>query len=232
MDYGGRLTDPAWLAFTAVSFLVVIISCSNVANLLLARIAATCTRARDSCVVGSKSRTHCCATSRRERRACILGGTLGLGISLAGIRVVRTIIPKNAMPYWFDYAMDSRVFGALLVVSLGAVLLFGFVTCSSGIAGKRQPGPQGWRSRRQQQPFDRALDDWFSGRSDCPYGDPALICGHRHSHLAAATSLRYALDTPDLVTASITLPPDKYPTPADRVASIVSPGNGLDCFQA
>lgn len=35
-QFFGNLTDPAWIAFTAAGFLVVLISCANVANLMLA----------------------------------------------------------------------------------------------------------------------------------------------------------------------------------------------------
>ena len=216
--YGGRLTDPAWLAFTAVSFLVVIISCSNVANLMLAR---TVQRARELAIRVSlgASRGRIAGQLLVESVVlALLGGTLGLGISLAGIRVVRTIIPKNAMPYWFDYALDSRVFGVLVVVSLGAVLLFGFVPAlQASRANVNQVLKAGGRAGNSS----RSTERWTTGFLAAQFALTVILLSYVVIDVRTSPPpLRSdtALDTPDLVTASITLPPDKYPTPADRVA--------------
>jgi putative ABC transport system permease protein len=125
--YFGRPTDPAWLAFTAVGILVVLISCANVANLMLDR---SLHRTRELAI-----RTSLGASRLRLVRQLLieasllaaLGGTAGLGIAVGGVRAFRQAIPVNVLPYWFDYSMDARVVFALAVVSAATVLVFGLV---------------------------------------------------------------------------------------------------------
>jgi putative ABC transport system permease protein len=125
--YFGSVTNPAWLAFMAVGILVALISCANVANLLLAR---GLHRTREIAM-----RLALGASRRRVARqllieACVLatlGGVVGIGVSVAGVRAFRSLIPENVLPWWFDYSVDSGVLIALAVVSLVTVLIFGLV---------------------------------------------------------------------------------------------------------
>jgi predicted permease len=123
-QYFGRLDDPAWRAFIAAGFLVVLISCANVANLMLAHSTG---RAREFGI-----RTSLGATRRRILQQILIegvvlaaaGATIGFGVSLASVRLFRGAMPQNALPYWIDYSVDARVMAALGAVSLLAVLLF------------------------------------------------------------------------------------------------------------
>jgi predicted permease len=122
--YFGRLSDPAWRAFIAAGFLVVLISCANVANLMLAHATG---RAREFGI-----RTSLGATRRRILQQILIegvvlaaaGATIGFGVSLASVRLFRSAIPQNALPYWIDYSVDGRVIAALGGVALLTVLLF------------------------------------------------------------------------------------------------------------
>ena len=124
----GRLTDPAWLAFMTVGCLIALISCANVANLILANSAR---RAREIAIRSSLG-----ASRRRVLRQLVIegtvlaaiGGALGMVLAMAGVRLFRTAIPPNVLPYWLDYALDLRVFLALVAVSLATVFVFGFPT--------------------------------------------------------------------------------------------------------
>lgn len=126
-QFFGRLTDPAWMAFMAAGFLVMVISCANVANLMLAHSTG---RAREFAI-----RTSLGANRRRILRQLLVegivlagaGAVVGFGISLASVRLFRSAIPPNALPYWMDYSVDLRVITALVLASLLAVLLFALV---------------------------------------------------------------------------------------------------------
>jgi putative ABC transport system permease protein len=122
--YFGRVTEPAWLAFMTAGFLVVLISAANVANLMLARGIG---RAREIAI-----RTSLGATRSRVFRQLLmegvvlatLGGLGGLGVAVVGVRLFRSAMPENALPYWFDYSLDFRIVAALVSVSVLTVLIF------------------------------------------------------------------------------------------------------------
>lgn len=120
-------TQPTWLAFSAAAILILIVTCANTANLMLS---STGRRGREIAV-----RTSLGASRRRivgqilveSLVIAALGGLVAAGVSLAAVRLFRSAIPPGAMPYWFDYSMDSRVLLALLVAAFLSVLLVGLV---------------------------------------------------------------------------------------------------------
>ena len=88
----GRVTDPAWLAFAAVAILVVLISCANVANLMLDR---SLHRTRELAI-----RTSLGASRHRLVRQLLIeatllaaaGGIVGLAIGVGGVHAFRRAI--------------------------------------------------------------------------------------------------------------------------------------------
>ena len=213
----GRLTEPAWLAFMTVGFLVVIISCANVANLMLAR---SLLRAREIAI-----RTSLGASRRRVMRQLLiegivlagLGGLVGLGVAMAGVRMFRAAMPADALPYWFDYSLDGRVISALAAVSLGAVLIFALVPAIQASKTDvnrvlKDGGHSGAGSRTGR---------WTTAFLAAEF---ALVVV-----LLAQLSISFRLGDPrppsdrvintdDVLTATLTLPADTYKTADQRVA--------------
>ena len=213
----GRLTDPAWLAFMTVGFLVVIISCANVANLMLAR---SLSRAREIAI-----RTSLGASRRRVMRQLLIegvvlaaiGGCVGLGVAMVGVRLFRAAMPVDAVPYWFDYSIDWRVLAALAAVSLGAVLVFALV-----------PAIQASKTD-----VNRVLKDGghtSAGRRTGRWTTAFLVAEVALVVVLLAQisiSLRLArpalpsdlvIDTDEVLTAALTLPSDAYKTADQRLA--------------
>jgi predicted permease len=210
----GRLSDPAWRAFITVGFLVLAISCANVANLFLNH---SVERTREIAI-----RTALGATRPRVVRQLLIeagvlaavSAILGLGIAIAGVRLFRGLIPDNVLPYWFDYSIDGRVLAMLVGVSMATVLVFGLIPAVSGsktdvnraLKDNRETGNR--RTRRWTTVFltaEFALAVVMLVQIDL---------GLRLSRPALPSDA--AIDTSEVLTAAITLSGDRYRTPDQR----------------
>src|SRR5689334_15643928 len=122
-DLVGSLATTLWLLQGAVLF-VLLISIVNVANLLLAR---SETRTREVAVRHSLG-----ASRRRLMRQFItesmifglLGGALGILVTVWAVDGVTALIPKSA-PRAAEIALDSSAVAFAVAGSIGAALLFG-----------------------------------------------------------------------------------------------------------
>jgi putative ABC transport system permease protein len=215
--YFGRWNDTVWLAFMAAGTLVVLISAANVANLMLGR---TSRRAREIAIRSSLGAGRLRVVRQLLIEGCVLaaiGGAAGLGLAAAGLRLFRSAIPENALPYWVNYAPDARVIAALVTASLLTVLVFALLpavyasrTSISGVLkdGGRS-GTAGGGARR-----------WTTAFLAAEFALAIVLMAQ------VAVSLRQ-LDPPraaelgltqgQLVTASLTLAGDRYRSPQQRL---------------
>jgi putative ABC transport system permease protein len=214
-EFFGRLTDPAWMAFIAAGFLVMLISCANVANLMLAHSTG---RAREFAI-----RTSLGANRRRILRQLLIegivlagaGAVVGLGISMASVRLFRSAIPPNALPYWVDYSVDARVIAALVLVSLFAVLLFALLPAlhasRADVSAVLKEGGRPGTGRRTRR--------WTTVFLSAEFALAVVLLSQTVVSIRDASPRLPSdrtLDTRAVITATITLP-DAKTTPQERV---------------
>lgn len=215
-QYLGSPRHPAWLAFMAAGCLIVLISCANVANLLLARSAH---RAREIAIRASLGAGRARIVRQLLVEAAVLaglGGVAGLGVATASVRVFSSAIPEHVLPYWFDYSFDARVIAALAMVSAATVCVFALLPAlhasrtdvnhvlKEGLSG---PGSRGGRWSTIVLAGELAL--------------AVVLLAHVAAGMRTAAPeppAERALDATGIVTATITLPPARYRTPDERDA--------------
>jgi putative ABC transport system permease protein len=213
----GRLSDPAWRAFAAVGFLIVIISCANVANLVLA---TSLRRAREIAIRSSLGASRGRVLRQLLLEGCVLaliGGVFGLGISIAAVRVFRSAIPENVLPYWLDYSFDSRVFLALFAVSLGTVFVFALLPAvrasKTDVTSVLKDGGSSGRGGRSTQRWATTFLAAEFGLAVVLLAQMTMSLRNHRPELPSDD----AIQSQEVLTAVITLPGDTYRSPDTRV---------------
>jgi predicted permease len=108
----------------AVGF-VLLIACANVANLLLSRAAH---RAREIAVRLALGASRWRIVRQLLVEAVLLGllgGVLGLGLSMIGVRMFDRATQDVGKPYWIAFTMDTRVFLFLAGLCVLTGIIFG-----------------------------------------------------------------------------------------------------------
>jgi predicted permease len=213
--YFGSLADPAWRAFIAASVLVALISCANMANLMLTR---THRRAREFAIRASLG-----AQRRRLLRQLIVealllaaaGGVAGAAVSIAGVQIFSSAIPERTLPYWVHYGVDARVIAALVAVSLTTVVLFAVVP-----ALRASRPDVNALLKEAGRGADRGGGAWATAFLAAEFALAIvllgqLVVGVRAS--APAVPSDRAVDTRAVVTSTVTAPAATYAIPAQRL---------------
>jgi putative ABC transport system permease protein len=201
----------------AVCF-VLLIACANVANLLLAR---AIQRTRDTSI-----RTALGASRWRVVRGLlvesvllsVLGGVLGLGIGLLGVRWIDVATLPTGRPYWLDFTMDYRVFGYFAAVSVLTGILFGLAPALQiSKASVTEHLKEGGRGASGGKRAGRMTDALLVGQIGLTI---VLLVGAGLMIRSFLITQRFdiGVDTENLISVQITLPNARYPQPADRVA--------------
>jgi predicted permease len=213
----GSASDPVWRAFMTLGFIVVLISCANVANLMLDR---SLLRGRELAI-----RTSVGGTRRRLVRQLLVegaviaasGAAVGLLVGIAGVRGFRAAIPGDALPYWFDYSVDWRVLAVLIGVAALTVFVFALVPAIQAsrtdvIAVLKDGGRSNSPGRR------RFLAPMFLAAQ---LALAVVLLAHFAVNLRSGgpgPASDVIFDDRAIVTATLTLPAATFPTPASRSA--------------
>jgi predicted permease len=121
---GGPIRGIFLAMMGAVAF-VLLIACANVANLLLSRSAS---RAREVAVRLALGATRWRVVRQLLVESVLLGavgGLLGLGIAIFGVRAFDRAVTDTGKPYWIQFTIDYTVVGFLAAICLLTGILFG-----------------------------------------------------------------------------------------------------------
>jgi len=117
----------AILSMMGAVMLVLLIACSNVANLLLARASV---RHREISIRAALGAGRGRIIRQLLTEALIIGllsAPLGIAIAWGTIKLLDQSIPPDSIPYFIHWSLDARSIAYTLVISLLTALLFGLV---------------------------------------------------------------------------------------------------------
>jgi len=216
--YLGDISNPAWITFITVGLLIVVIACSNVANLLLARGAR---RGREMAVRLSLGATRLRIVRQLLVESALLaalGGFGAIAVSSAGNRLLSAAIPPGALPYWITLTMDARVAAALTAVCLGAVLLFGLAPAMH--LARTSPG-RVMKETAAGASHDRGAARWTWLFLTCQLAVTVMLLTKLDFTVRGYFATRSpdpVVDARHVLTFGVDLPPDTYAEPERRTA--------------
>jgi predicted permease len=120
---GETATATMWVFFGAV-LLVLIIACTNVANLLLVRAVY---RVRDLAVrraLGAGRAPMVASLMLESGVLAVAGGVVGLLVALAATGAMSRLL-SDRLPFWAELRMDARALAFVAIVTIAAALLAG-----------------------------------------------------------------------------------------------------------
>jgi predicted permease len=209
--------DPVIMLWTmmAAVFGVLLIACSNVANLLLARAA---TRTREVAVRAALGASRWRIASQLLAESLVLsaiGAVLGIGIAWVGTRLFMDVMRDVEAPFWIDIKVDGPVLAFVLGATLLAALVSGIVPALQATRGDLQSvlkdEGRGTSSMRLGR-FSRALVIAELALS----GGLLVGAGFMIQSVVQRSRFDYGVRTEGVFTARVGLFPANHPDSASR----------------
>jgi predicted permease len=199
---------------------VLLIACANVANLLLARATH---RSHEISIRVSIGATRWRVVRQLLTESILLataGAVAGYGMSIAGARLLWSVLEASNPPYWLQLTMDIRTFAFLAALCLGTAILFGLAPAlfiartnpNEALNQARRTGTGGLRLRR-----------WTSALMIAEIAlTLVLLAGAAFMMRSFFRAYRAHanVDTSHLLAMRVDLPRVKYTTPEQRVAFV------------
>jgi len=117
---------PAILVLTGAVCFVLLIACANIANLLLARASGKRRELAMRLTLGASRSRIVCQMLTESVLLAVLGGSLGLALSVWGTQFLAALVPTGIAPLG-ESAIDRHVLLFNVAVSIGTGILFGVI---------------------------------------------------------------------------------------------------------
>jgi putative ABC transport system permease protein len=118
--------------FLGAAFLVLLVACSNVANLFLARAGE---RRGEMAVRGSLGASRWRLIKQVLTESLVLGiagSAIGTLLSVWLVKLALSAIPQTGFPFWLTFALDLRVLGFSVAVALLVTVVVGLTPAREG----------------------------------------------------------------------------------------------------
>jgi predicted permease len=119
-----QFTNPLY-ALMAIVGLVLLIACSNVANLMIARAAARQKEIAVRLAIGASRGRLIGQLLMESLLLSITGGLAGIGLAMWMVRGLVGFLPQGVTPYTLSSSPDLRMLGFTLLVAFATGILFG-----------------------------------------------------------------------------------------------------------
>ena len=107
-----------------VTFVVLLIACANIANLLLARGAGRATEMGVRLALGAGRRQLVGQLLTEAVILALMGGVVSLGVALGTLRLLASLLPPDAVST-FNFSIQPAVVGFTALLAVGTGLVFG-----------------------------------------------------------------------------------------------------------
>jgi predicted permease len=215
MEYIGDEARNMLLAMLGATFLILVVACANVANLLLARAAS---RTREVAVRTALGAGRWQVVRKMMSESLVLAGAgalLGLGIAWFSVNAFVAAIQGTDPPFWLDFSFDPRVFLFVAGVTLAGALLSGLLPAIkasgadvNGILKDESRGSSGMKIGRLSRGLVVVEIALSAGL--------LVGAGLMIKSVARLQFMDWGFNVEDVFTARVGLFPTDYPEEADR----------------
>jgi predicted permease len=221
-EIGGSFQTPLLVLLGAVALLL-LITCANIANLMLARADSRIREMTVRAALGAGRHRLLRMTLTESLLLALTGGFIGLGLAFIGVRLLATAA-ATSIPRAAELGVDGRVLGFMLVVSLATGLLFGILPAlqlsqSNLIANLREGGRAG-ESRERRRGRGLLVSAEMALAVMLVIGAVLMVKSFRN-----LANVDPGFDPSSTLTLRISLPDQSYPETADLVRFYEAVGN-------